>query len=106
MFIRVPNSNGGFFDITVGTLGQSLVSNGEDLAPSFQDPQNGSLPHGFSYTQDWEKAIVDRISGYDFGVGNFTSEFERTKAETLMAAYAHGPANFTTGSDVPWTKRI
>lgn len=102
MFIRIPNSNGGYFDIAMGTKGQMLMSNGETVAPSFQDVSRGSPLRGFSYTQDWEKTQLDNFGGYDFGVANFTAEFERTAAGST----GHGPANYTSPHDHPWTKRI
>ena len=102
MFIRVPNSNQGYFDVTVGTRGQVLMSNGEDVAPSFQDQSVGTPVRGFSYTQDWEKTDLDAFDGFDFGVGNFTAEFERTAA----GATGHGPAAYTSPHDFPWARRI
>lgn len=53
-----------------------------------------NLPRGFSYTQPWEKALLDEMGGFDYGCANFTAEFERTLLgdERLRS----GPANHTS----------
>ena len=102
MFIRVINSASGNYDIDLGQAGQVLMSNGPSAAPSFQDPAGGAPVRGFSYTQDWELAHVVSYGGFNFGVGNFTSEFERT----LLSGTRHGPACYTTPSDHPFAKRV
>ena len=101
MFIRVANSNQGYFDIDAGQAGQVLVSNGPSLAPTFQDPP-GNVIRGFSYTQGWELEHLEAFGGFNFGLGNFTSEFERD----LLGGTRLGPATYTSPGDHPWAKRI
>ena len=107
MFIRLPNSSNGYWDVELGAQGSVLTSNGDDVAPTFASAAAGSsLVRGFSYTQEWEQAELERYGGYDFGLANFTAEFERTAAEAAMGTAAHGPASYSTMSDHPWAKRV
>src|SRR3990167_7539230 len=102
-FIRVENSLGGHWDVVLGPNGSMLCSNGVDAngnpnPPTFEWP-TGAPAHGFSYTQGWELPMLVAYDGYDFGQGNFTADFERTLLAAGVGRY--GPANYTTGSDVP-----
>lgn len=57
-----------------------------------------NLPRGFSYTQPWEKFFVDRFGGFNYGVGNFTAEFERRAGQSIGfdERKRYGPANHTS----------
>ena len=109
-FLRIPNSLGGHYDVVLGPKGSVLTSNGENangdpIAPTFQLAPRGAPPfRGFSYNHEWELSMLVAFGGHDFGIGNFTAEFER---EMLAAGVGRfGPACYTNGADVPWTKRI
>lgn len=107
-FIRIQNSFDSHWDVALGPKGTVLMSGGVDSngnpnAPTFAWPA-GFPSHGFSYTQGWELPMLVSYGGFDFGVGNFTCDFERTLLEAGVGRV--GPANYTTGGDAPWTKRI
>ena len=89
-FIRVYNSDGGYSDLAL-----------RDATAPFEFPVERSR-HMFSYTQLWEKAVLDNFSGNDNGLANFTAEFERT----LGTGPRYGPGAWTTPSDHPYTQRV
>jgi hypothetical protein len=53
-----------------------------------------NLPRGASYSQPWEKALLDAFGGFDYGYANFTAEFERRMLGDERLRY--GPANHTS----------
>jgi hypothetical protein len=103
-FIRVYNSDGGYSDVSLSTAAKVLASNGTSGtdAPTFEYSAGERLRHTFSYTQRWEKAILDNYGGNDYGIGNFTAEFERS----LGTGDRYGPSAWTTPGDHPFSQRV
>jgi hypothetical protein len=57
-----------------------------------------SLPRGFSYTQPWEREFLRHSGAFDYGVANFTAEFERPAGRSIgfRERDRYGPANHTS----------
>jgi hypothetical protein len=57
-----------------------------------------NLPRGFSVTQPWELLMLDGSGDFDYGVGNFTAEFERRAGASIGfdERKRYGPANHTS----------
>lgn len=57
-----------------------------------------NLPRGFSVTQPWEVAYLPDSGGFNYGVANFTAEFERQAgaASGFDTKTRSGPANHTS----------
>jgi hypothetical protein len=53
-----------------------------------------NLPRAFSYTQPWEKALLDAMGGFDAGCANFTAEVDRHALSD--GRDRRGPANHTS----------
>jgi hypothetical protein len=53
-----------------------------------------NLPRGFSYTQPWERTYLRGPATFDYGVANYTADFERRVAGDERLRY--GPANHTS----------
>lgn len=61
-----------------------------------------NLPRGFSVTQPWELLLLDASGNFDYGVGNFTAEFERLAGASINfdSRRRLGPANHTSPFEI------
>lgn len=57
-----------------------------------------NLPRGFSVTQPWELLQLTGSGAFNYGVGNFTAEFERRAGKSIFfdERQRYGPANHTS----------
>jgi hypothetical protein len=57
-----------------------------------------NLPRGFSVTQPWELEHLQASGGFNYGVANFTAEFERRAGQSLGwdERDRYGPGNHTS----------